>query len=964
MGKTLEIQEHLPALHSLHTYQYEGDQYYSADEIVGSFFKKEKNQKICNIIERSYGKHITINNCQQQEIGFPKVKKSAILLSLAAVIGTLLKLSKKDHHDLLIQHLFQTHPNHNSDHYDTRMDDDELFDNSMEEIFNQPQVEDQDEAFNQLVADAASYFVDENSNENDDDIYENNIIVEASDIINDASQQHELNTTSQDYSQTIDSMEKANTNPNLSQQWNDQWNASQNCIQYSGLKYVEPFILADQTCETYLSQFALWNYFKPQQQSQPQQFPTQPICSQQYNIEQWKNCYTTDTALQSNTCDSFNHSQAQSDNDQQVELKYWECACCKHQKVQACPHKYPGIQSNQDNYNRGAKDRAKEIVSIFEKMLGNLGHDVHAWLECYLQTDEGIKTVIQELEQNIRYSHRYQKLKEYLIEKKDVTIVQYWRDNNLISDVTYHNLRKEVNLMTLLPTRKEMTTSKQSLNEQVEKTFKLRCPSSNYIGYIIDLDQAIFYILKLCMSLGKKLPKKIFFKIGVDGREINGVKQVAVALVPLNLRDVFPSQAVYSVFYIGLFQMKETKESIKETIGTLHDEIERVLQKQYFGKHQVCLFYVSDMHNVGMTFSFDLCPYCMAQTIVDFASTPRDSLDGQLPFSPSQTILCALHIKQRLVENVIGYMASTTYKYEIQKNIQTLHGLETFNWKEFHERVSNYGISQTSARSSIKSCMLSGDHCNTILQNIEKVVDNIEPSTKQKYLQILKLLRNIIIIIEMHQDNENNDNVLTANKIVELDKLIMQFLVACFSIWTQGIKAHYFHFIIHVPSIMSSLFKEKLSLSILSNQGFERSHLFHHAVFNRIINNGGGRTQIHPTKQLLLWQCRKVLVAIDLKEKTGETYWHEKRLKKLYSWDASHVKPQKELYQWYDASLVDPTIITDRDNLNMMIQKIQENDKENRKKQTSKDTDTNAFAGRVTATMSHKKRKGCPSNDE
>lgn len=61
---------------------------------------------------------------------------------------------------------------------------------------------------------------------------------------------------------------------------------------------------------------------------------------------------------------------------------------------------------------------------------------------------------------------------------------------------------------------------------------------------------------------------------------------------------------------------------------------------------------------------------------------------------------------------------------------------------------------------------------------------------------------------------------------------------------------------------------------------------------------------------------------------------------------------------------MDPTIITDRDNLNMMIQKIQENDKENRKKQTSKDTDINAFAERVTATMSQKKWKGCPSNDE
>ena len=59
-----------------------------------------------------------------------------------------------------------------------------------------------------------------------------------------------------------------------------------------------------------------------------------------------------------------------------------------------------------------------------------------------------------------------------------------------------------------------------------------------------------------------------------------------------------------------------------------------------------------------------------------------------------------------------------------------------------------------------------------------------------------------------------------------------------------------------------------LSLSIVSNQGFERSHLFHHAVFNRIMNNGGGRNAKSNTEQLLLWQWRKVFLACDLLEKS------------------------------------------------------------------------------------------------
>ena len=207
--------------------------------------------------------------------------------------------------------------------------------------------------------------------------------------------------------------------------------------------------------------------------------------------------------------------------------------------------------------------------------------------------------------------------------------------------------------------------------------------------------------------------------------------------------------------------------------------------------------------------------------------------------------MCALHVKQRLVENTIAYMASSgQYNNTILQNLQKLKGLEHFNWRELKQRVTEYGISQSSERVTAKSSMLSGDQCNTILSNVEVIVNDIEQHTKEKYLNILKLLRNIIIIVEAKQDDPNTKQKLTPGRIFKLDKMIMEFLCACYRIWSKGIKAHYFHFLTHLPSMMTELLDNDLSLSILSNQGFERSHLFHHAVFNRVINNGGGRHKL------------------------------------------------------------------------------------------------------------------------
>ena len=311
------------------------------------------------------------------------------------------------------------------------------------------------------------------------------------------------------------------------------------------------------------------------------------------------------------------------------------------------------------------------------------------------------------------------------------------------------------------------------------------------------------------------------------------------------------------------------------------------------------------MHNVGFTFDYNFCPYCMAESVEQYDSLRREEITGILRFQPKDIIMCVLHVKQRLVENTLGYMASAAhYKDIILENLRKLSGLENFNWREFKQRVTEEGITTTSFRTTVKSSMLSGDACNIILKNIGIVVECAEQTTKAKYFKIFELLRNIIIICEMHQDSAEINNKLTEKKIEELEQLILDFLVTCFGAWHIGIKSHYFHYLIHIPNIMIYLWKMDLSLSIVSNQGFERSHLFHHAVFNRIMNNGGGRNAKSNTEQLLLWQWRKVFLAIELQAKTNSTYWGEKREKQAYSWSKDKKKKRIDLFELFNNNLV------------------------------------------------------------
>ncbi|EFC47752.1 predicted protein [Naegleria gruberi] len=256
---------------------------------------------------------------------------------------------------------------------------------------------------------------------------------------------------------------------------------------------------------------------------------------------------------------------------EKVIINGFSCSHCNNPASVYFSGKYSGIDSH-DCFSKYSRNRCRMDLDCFEKLLKAQNHDLYLWFECLLKTREGRKKVFDIL--NNEDSERIKVLFKERKQTRNVDDVMYWKDNNLVSFKIVNNLRKECTLSDELPPTKDMKTRKKIIDEEVEKIFKIIAPSNGIVGFIADLHVSVEQILKLYRCLGgKQLPKTVYFKLCVDGREINGKKQIAIALVPLNLRDIFPTQAVSSVFYIGLFLGSETKSSLPETVGSLSDSL-------------------------------------------------------------------------------------------------------------------------------------------------------------------------------------------------------------------------------------------------------------------------------------------------------------------------------------------------------------------------------------------------------
>ena len=172
--------------------------------------------------------------------------------------------------------------------------------------------------------------------------------------------------------------------------------------------------------------------------------------------------------------------------------------------------------------------------------------------------------------------------------------------------------------------------------------------------------------------LKRKFPKnkKFRFKLCCDGREINGQSQIGLALVPLDMQDIFGTQEVLSVFYFALIEGAETKETIQSYLTKYYKkEIEQIQEKgvKIDGVDiSLDLFYCSDLKNVRQTMD-DNCFCCKFNKGVfklgDLHSREKCSAFGIKYF---KHIICLLHMKQRIHERIMAIIGNSLIDQDFQ----------------------------------------------------------------------------------------------------------------------------------------------------------------------------------------------------------------------------------------------------------------------------------------------------------
>ena len=126
--------------------------------------------------------------------------------------------------------------------------------------------------------------------------------------------------------------------------------------------------------------------------------------------------------------------------------------------------------------------------------------------------------------------------------KLDTERVLMAKDEGLISDVVYKNFIRDLELEKLMPTMSSIKKVRQKWNNFVAE--KLQISKLNNLadgtevnGYCINIRSTIELILTIVMLFGSGsiLNNHLEFKVSLDGRNMNGRKEILVGLIPMNM---------------------------------------------------------------------------------------------------------------------------------------------------------------------------------------------------------------------------------------------------------------------------------------------------------------------------------------------------------------------------------------------------------------------------------------------
>ena len=376
----------------------------------------------------------------------------------------------------------------------------------------------------------------------------------------------------------------------------------------------------------------------------------------------------------------------------------------------------------------------------------------------------------------------------------------------------------------------------------------------------------------------KKFPKnkKFRFKLCCDGREINGQSQIGLALVPLDMQDIFGTQEVLSVFYFALIEGAETKETIQSYLTKYYKkEIQQIQEKgvKIDGVDiSLDLFYCSDLKNVRQTMD-DNCFCCKFNKGVFKLGDSRVKCCA-FGIKYFKHIICLLHMKQRIHERIMAIIGNSLIDQDFQtftNNIRNLPQCGDFYWKLKSDIPKEEQLDKDDDDNDevqkLSTRQIKGYQIDIMLNHIGDMFLGVN-SPHEDYKNLLQVWKYYLCLLQATNDEIGcSGSEKKKNHVADLNVYGLLLRKALQAVSTKDVvKAKYIHYTLHIPAMV----EEFGSLCVYSNQGFENSHKYHKTLCNRITNNGGSKHPIPLIVAIMNWQCRKMLSCIETDSDWGK----------------------------------------------------------------------------------------------
>ncbi len=443
-----------------------------------------------------------------------------------------------------------------------------------------------------------------------------------------------------------------------------------------------------------------------------------------------------------------------------------------------------------------------------------------------------------------------------------------------MSDNAYRMFRRVADLINIIPCLESLKDIKKELNNVLVQKLGIDT-QIQYCTVTLDLHKCVEFIINLhnVTFPGTPVPRNVIIKFSVDGRPNQGVNEVCIGIVPINLG--FAPQSCYSTFPLAVMECNErqavdtTRKYAKELAALSVVEEVPIAGQNLKIVAVMCSDLVSFWSATGLNYTpvktpadQEFCPCCKKKSVeinnlVDPAEVRLTLPEVGLP--ASSYIYCSLHAGMRVSGTILEQLLTKLTQADIDRlrddmrqfgiyikpdNEITMYGntvKKLLLEQPEDELAAQFDMNEPKevieAREINKLTMQLGSaECSTKLMTT--VAKEFKASTEH-----IKLLNCWSVVYRLI----SRPFMLSSPQVQLLQKAIDKMSEDWKKLFVDRVTPYVHIVLLHTMQIVS----RHGSIGLYSQQGFELSNRLHRAIENRASNHRGGRGNVTVTEQLI-----------------------------------------------------------------------------------------------------------------